>query len=285
MKNDQEKELALQNVARLIQDKSLIIIFMSFCLLYGIAIWLTPYDPVEADFLNRLAAPQASHWFGTDQLGRDLATRILYGGMWSVGLALSIATIGVIVGILIGLIAGYVRGVVDVILMRVADSFFAFPELIAAIAVSAIFGANTVNMVVALMAVSWMRFARLTRSLTLELSHQDFVIQARLNGLPAILIFSRHILPNIFLPLLTMWSQSWSRTILAISGLSFLGFGVQPPEPEWGAMLLDGKKYLQTAPHLMLFPGGAILIVVLIINIVGDYLGDRLNGLSIKKDS
>lgn len=236
----------------------------------------TPYDPTEADFLSRLSPPSATHWFGTDQLGRDIATRILYGGLWSIGLALAVSAAGVLIGTVIGLTAGYAGRWADPLLMRMTDSFFAFPELVAAIAITGVLGPGTGNLVLALVLVSWMKFARLSRTLALSLAQKDFVIQARLNRLPSWLILWRHILPNLRLSVLVLWTSSWSRTILAISGLSFLGFGIQPPEAEWGAMLLDGKPYMQTAPHLMIFPGLAILITVLAINLAGDLLRDRL---------
>nr|WP_319382807.1 ABC transporter permease subunit [uncultured Roseibium sp.] len=242
--------------------------------------FLTPYDPNTPDFLNRLSPPSAAHWFGTDQLGRDVATRLLYGGLWSVGLALLITSFGAIVGTVVGLAAGHFGRIADTALMRVTDSFFAFPELIAAITIAGVLGPSTANMVLALILVGWMRFARLARSLSVEIAHRDFVTQARLNGLPSRLILWRHILPNVGPSLLVLWTNSWSRTILSISGLSFLGFGVQPPNAEWGAMLLDGKAYMQTAPHLMIFPGLAILVSVLAINLTGDQLRDLLGGNS-----
>ncbi|WP_421983748.1 ABC transporter permease [Roseibium sp.] len=240
--------------------------------------FLTPYDPNTPDFLNRLSPPSAAHWFGTDQLGRDVATRLLYGGLWSIGLALLITLFGAIAGTIIGLAAGHFGRVADTALMRMTDSFFAFPELIAAITIAGVLGPSTANMVLALILVGWMRFARLARSLSVEIAHRDFVTQARLNGLPSRLILWRHVLPNVGPSLLVLWTNSWSRTILSISGLSFLGFGVQPPDAEWGAMLLDGKAYMQTAPHLMIFPGLAILVSVLAINLTGDQLRDLLGG-------
>lgn len=235
---------------------------------------LTPYGPTDPDFLNRLSGPSAEHWFGTDQLGRDIATRLLYGGLWSLGLAFLITTIGAVVGVIVGLAAGHFGRLADVGLMRVTDSFFAFPELIAAVTIAGVLGPSTTNMVLALILVAWMKFARLVRSLALSIAHRDFVLQARLNGLPSWLILWRHVLPNIGPSLLVLWTNAWSRSILSISGLSFLGFGVQPPHAEWGAMLLDGKSYMQTAPHVMIFPGLAILLAVLSINLVGDRLRD-----------
>ncbi len=245
-------------------------------LAFAAAFMLTPYQPNEANFLMRLKPPSATHWFGTDNLGRDVVTRILYGAGWSLGLAFLISGLGAVVGVLVGLSAGSAPRWFDQFLMRVTDSFFAFPELIAAIAIAGILGPSTSNMVIALVMVSWMRYARLTRSLTLELSKKDFITQAYLNHLPFRLILWRHYLPNLKLGLLVLWTNMWARTILSISGLSFLGFGVQPPEAEWGAMLLDGKSYMQTAPHLMIFPGLAVLIAVLSLNLIGDQLRDHI---------
>lgn len=242
-----------------------------------LAAWMSPFDPAQADFLNRLSAPGAANWFGTDHLGRDIATRILYGGFWSLGLSFVISFTGLVVGTIVGLIAARSGKAGDFTLMRMTDSFFAFPELAAAVAIAGLFGPSTANLVIALICVSWMKFARLSRSLTLTMGERDFVTQARLNGLSPGRILWRHILPNILPSLLVLWTNSWSRTILSVSGLSFLGFGVQPPEAEWGAMLLDGKPYMQTAPHMMIFPGLAILISVLVINLFGDRMRDRIS--------
>lgn len=244
--------------------------------LLGVGLLATPYSSTEADFLSSLAPPSASHWFGTDHLGRDIATRILIGAFWSLGLSLMIATIGLVVGTLVGLITALSGRAGDYAMMRLTDSFFAFPELIAAVTVAGLFGPSTLNLVIALSLVSWMKFTRLARSLAATLSESDFVIQARLNGLNRWQILWRHLLPNVIPSLLVLWTNSWSRTILAVSGLSFLGFGVQPPLAEWGAMLLDGKRYMQSAPHVMIFPGLAVLISVLLINLVGDRLRDLL---------
>ena len=247
-----------------------------FASLYLLALVLTPYDPNNADFLSRLQAPSLNHWFGTDHLGRDVATRVLYGASWSVGLAFLVSTIGALLGICVGLCAGSGPKWLDQLLMRGTDSFFAFPELVAAIAITGILGPSTANMVLALIMVSWMRYARLTHTLTKVLSQKDFVMQARLAQLPQYLILWRHYLPNLKLGLIVLWSHIWSRTILSISGLSFLGFGVQPPSAEWGAMLMDAKVYMTTAPHLMIFPGLAVLATVLTLNLLGDQLRDHL---------
>ena len=245
-------------------------------LLVIVAFLSTPYDPTKADFLNRLAPPSPQHWFGTDHLGRDIATRLLYGSIWSLGLSLCVVSFGAVIGTIVGLIAAQRGRWADMLLMRVTDSFFAFPELIAAVTIAGLFGPSTMNLVLALIVVSWMKFARLVRSLAVAVVQQDYVLQAQLNGLPAHLVLWRHILPNVLPGVFVLWTNSWARTILAISGLSFLGFGVQPPSAEWGAMLLDGKAYLHTAPHIMIFPGLAVLTAVLFINLTGDRLRDRL---------
>lgn len=257
-------------------------IFSIFAFFVGAILFgfiLTPYDPVGTDFLNRLSPPSWQNWFGTDQMGRDIATRILYGAGWSVGLALIVSTTGAVIGTIVGLLAGSLGRFVDGLCMRVTDSFFAFPELIAAIVITGVLGPNTVNMVIALILVSWMRFARLVRALTDDVKQRDYVLQAKLNKIPYILILTRHYIPNIVLSVVVVWTSSWSRTILSISGLSFLGFGVQPPQAEWGAMLLDGKPYMLTAPHVMVFPGLAVLITVLTLNLMGDHLRDHLQSL------
>lgn len=237
---------------------------------------LTPYAPTQADFLNRLSPPSRDHWLGTDHLGRDIATRLLFGGVWSLGLSLLISGIGLVVGSLVGLVAARGGRVGDFALMRITDSFFAFPELIAAVAVVGLFGPSSLNLVIALSIVSWMKFARLARTLALSMIERDFITQARLNGLNGWQILMRHLVPNVIPSLMVLWTNSWARTILAVSGLSFLGFGVQPPQAEWGAMLLDGKPYMQSAPHVMIFPGIAVFISVLMINLAGDRLRDLL---------
>lgn len=252
------------------------VLLAALCCLCTVAFLLTPYDPAEANFLKRLAPPDADNWFGTDHLGRDIGTRLLHGVVWSLGLSFAIATAGLLIGTLIGLVAARAGRIGDFALMRLTDSFFAFPELIAAVTFAGLFGPSTTNLVIALSIVSWMKFTRLARSLAHGLDGRDFVIQARLNGLSSLEILWRHILPNVVPSLLVLWTNSWSRTILAVSGLSFLGFGVQPPTAEWGAMLLDGKPYMQTAPHIMIFPGLAVLASVLVINLVGDRLRDVL---------
>lgn len=261
-------------LARFRRRVGLLLLGLALALCLGL--WLTPYDPAAADFLNRLAPPEAAHWLGTDHLGRDIGTRLLYGAIWSLGLSLAISGAGLVIGTLVGLLAARAGRLPDAVLMRVTDSFFAFPELIAAVTFAGLFGPSTFNLVLALSLVSWMKFTRLSRSLALNLGERGFVVQARLNGLPEGLILWRHILPNVVPSLLVLWTNSWSRTILAVSGLSFLGFGVQPPAAEWGAMLLDGKPYMQSAPHIMIFPGLAVLAAVLTINLLGDRLRDLL---------
>ncbi|MEJ8476563.1 ABC transporter permease [Roseibium algae] len=261
-----------QNLDRFLMNIGLSLLFLGALVAAGFV--FTPYAPNAPDFLNRLSPPSSEHWFGTDQLGRDVATRLLFGGFWSVGLAFLITFIGAVLGTVVGLAAGHFGRFTDVTLMRVTDSFFAFPELVAAVTIAGVLGPSTNNMVLALILVGWMKFARLVRGLSIDLAHRDFITQAKLNDLPSWLILWRHILPNIGPSLLVLWTNAWSRSVLSISGLSFLGFGVQPPNAEWGAMLLNGKAYMQTAPHLMIFPGLAILVTVLTINLTGDQLRD-----------
>ncbi|MCP4207637.1 MAG: ABC transporter permease subunit [Shimia sp.] len=258
--------------------RQIALVCLALLSLWSLALWLTPYEPAAADFLDRLAPPSAAHWAGTDHLGRDIATRLLYGAGWSLGLSLAISLTGFVVGTFVGIFAARSGPAGDFAVMRVTDSFFAFPELIAAVTFAGLFGPSTTNLVIALMMVSWMKFARLARALTVNLGESDFITQARLNGLSSLLILWRHLLPNILPSLLVLWTNSWSRTILSVSGLSFLGFGIQPPSAEWGAMLLDGKAYMQTAPHIMIFPGLAVLLAVMVINLTGDRFRDLMAG-------
>lgn len=273
-----EQQLQSRSLVRFLIRSGVGLLIVVFLAAAGF--FLTPYAPNTPNFFSRLSPPSADHWFGTDQLGRDIGTRLLYGGVWSIGLAFLVTFIGAIIGTVAGLIAGHFGRFTDTALMRITDSFFAFPELIAAVTIAGVLGPNTTNMIIALILVGRMKFARLVRGLSVDLAHRDYITQARLNGLPAWLILWRHLLPNIGPSLLVLWTNAWSRTILSISGLSFLGFGVQPPNAEWGAMLLDGKAYMQTAPHLMIFPGLAILITVLTINLTGDRLRDLIGGSS-----
>lgn len=237
--------------------------------------WLAPLDPVAPDFRARLSPPSAAHALGTDWLGRDQLSRLLAGGRATLGLALAISLGAAALGLAVGLAAAALGRTGDRLLTRGTEVAQSFPELVAALAIAALFGAGTSNLVLALVLTGWMRYARLTRGLALAIAARDHVALARMAGLSRPAILRRHVLPLILPALLVTWTGGWARSILTVSALGFLGFGVQPPAPEWGTMLLDARRYMVEAPHLMWAPGLAILFAVLTISLAGDQLRDR----------
>lgn len=238
---------------------------------------LSPYSPVEASMQNAFLPPSAEHLFGTDKLGRDNFSRVLYGARASLSGVLLLVFTVFSVGTVMGVLSGYYGGKVDIIIMRISDMMISFPGMILAIAVAGILGGSLVNAVMALTIVSWTKYARLARSLVLKIKRRDFVEAAVVNGGSSRHILWVHILPNI-LPLLVVTAASdIGALMMELAGLSFLGFGSQPPAPEWGLMLNEGRQQLQTAPWLMIFPGIAIFITVVIFNLWGDNLRDVLD--------
>lgn len=236
---------------------------------------LAPRDPAAADFGARMLAPSRAHPLGTDWLGRDQLSRMLDGARASLGLSLAISLGSVVLGLAVGLLSAASGRWGDRFLTRATEVMQAFPELIAAMAIAAVFGTSVFNLVLALVLTGWMRTARLTRGLALAIAARDHVALARMAGLSRAAILRRHVLPLILPALLVLWTGGWARSILAVSALGFLGFGIQPPAPEWGAMLLDARRYMAEAPHLIWAPGLAILTAVLAISLAGDRLRDR----------
>ena len=237
---------------------------------------LTPYDPLTPDPIARLLPPSAEHWFGTDHLGRDVFSRVLAGAQLSIGLAVLVVLASAVVGLAIGLAAGAGGRLADAALMRLTDAFFAFPELIAALAVAGILGGGGVEILFALAVVGWMRYARLVRGLTLSTAASDHVALARLSGLSSWRIALDHLTPPVLPAMVVMMTAHLARAILAISGLGFLGFGAAPPTPEWGVILLEARVYILSAPAYALLPGLPIVISVLAFNLAGDALRDRI---------
>lgn len=238
---------------------------------------IAPYDPLEAVMQNAYLPPSAEHLFGTDKLGRDNFSRILYGASYSLSSVLLLVTIIFAVGTTLGVLAGYYGGKVDIVIMRISDMMISFPGMILAIAVAGILGGSLINAVIALTIVTWTKYARLARSMVLKIKKRDFVEAAIVNGGTSTHILWKHILPNI-LPLMVITAASdIGAMMMELAGLSFLGFGSQPPAPEWGLMLNEGRQQLQTAPWLMIFPGLAIFVTVVIFNLWGDALRDVLD--------
>jgi ABC-type dipeptide/oligopeptide/nickel transport system permease subunit len=242
-----------------------------------LADFVSPYSPTRQRLSEALAEPSPAHWLGTDENGRDMLSRIIYGtrislqaGVISVGLAL-------VFGISIGLTAGYFRGRADDFLMRMMDALLSFPELLLAIAITAALGPSLRNAMIAIGIVYTPIFARLTRGQVLSIREREYVEAARAIGSGHLRIMVRHVFPNVTAPLIVQASLSTALAILAEASLSFLGLGVQPPEPSWGSMVNTGKNYLEQAPWMSFAPGGAILVTVMGFNFLGDAIRDALD--------
>ena len=235
---------------------------------------LTQYNPLRARMRDAFQAPSSQHLFGTDKLGRDCFSRVLYGARSSLSSVLILVAMIFVVGTGLGVIAGYAGGWVDIIIMRISDMMISFPGMILAIAIAGILGGSMINAMIALTIVTWTKYARLSRSMCLQVKERDFVEAARVNGGKPLHILLTHIVPNI-LPLMVITAASdIGAMMMELAGLSFLGFGSQPPAPEWGLMLNEGRQQFQSAPWLMVFPGLAIFVTVVIFNLWGDALRD-----------
>jgi peptide/nickel transport system permease protein len=239
---------------------------------------LAPYDPNAVDAANRLApVGSAGHLLGTDDLGRDLLSRLLWGGQVSLVVGLLPVALGVIVGVGLGAAAGYFRGTVDAVIMRCLDVLLAFPAYLLAIAIVSALGAGLSNAILAIAIFSSAAFARLVRGSVLSIRERDYVFAARLMGSGDGRIVWQHVLPNVLTPVIVFATLEAGRTIIFAAGLSFLGLGAQPPTAEWGAMLAQGRGLLNVAPHVATLPGVAILLVSLGLNLFGDGLRDALD--------
>jgi len=238
---------------------------------------LAPYDPLRTDIANRLAPPSRAHPFGTDQLGRDVFSRILYGARISLRIAILTALISTAIGFPVGILSGYFRGRVDDLLMRVTDMFMAFPRLILAMAIAAALRPTLENVVIAIALAGWPTYARLARSVTLAIREEVYVEAAHAVGASTSRILLRHILPGVVSPVIIQVSLDMGGIILTAAGLGFIGFGAQPPTPEWGLMISEGRNYIPGQWWLSTFPGLAISLVVLGFNLLGDGIRDVLD--------
>jgi len=239
--------------------------------------WLTPYDPVSQNLALRLAAPSWSHPLGLDELGRDLLARLLAGARVSLFVGCAVVGISSIVGIGIGSVAGYLGGKTDTAIGRLMDVLLAFPGILLAIALVAVLGPSLRNVVLALVTIGWVGYARLVRGQVLKVRELEFVQSARALGAPLSRVLLHHVIPSTFSAVTVQATLGMAGAIIAEASLSFLGLGVQPPTPSWGTMLDAGRAHLFDAPHLTVVPGAAIALLVLGFNFLGDALRDRLD--------
>ena len=254
-----------------------LVTFAILVLLALLAPFVSPYDPEKTNLLLIYEPPSLRHPFGTDSLGRDLATRILYGGRVSLTVGILAATVAITLGTIVGMIAGFYRGTLDGILMRFVDMVYAFPRLFVLILFGILFGGSVTSIIISLALLSWMTTSRLVRATFLSLRQREFVEAARCIGATDRRIILGHILPNSLAPIIVATTLGIAAAILAESTLSFLGLGIQPPVPTWGNMLKDAPTDMGPAPWLAVFPGLAIFLAVVSINFVGDGLRDALD--------
>ncbi len=249
-----------------------IIIGFFFLTIFGPT--LAPHDPITPDTENRFVGPSSQYWFGTDNLGRDVLSRVMTGARISLGVATLIISIAVVVGVSVGAIAGYIGGWVDEFIMRMTDIFLAFPWLILAMAIAAALGPSLQNTVIALAVVYWPWYARLVRGQVMAIKERDFVEAARSIGLRPSRILLKHILPNAWAPVIIQLTIDVGYAVLATAALSFIGLGAQPPSPEWGTMISGARTYFREAWWFITFPGIALSLTVIGFNLLGDGLRD-----------
>jgi ABC-type dipeptide/oligopeptide/nickel transport system permease subunit len=252
-----------------------IIIF--FIIIAIFAPLIAPYDPIERIKTDSQMSPSATHWFGTDILGRDILSRVIYGTRVSLQVGVVAVGISVFIGLFFGALAGYFGNVPDIVIMRLADIFFAFPYILGAIAIMTVLGPGLINIFIAIGVLGWASFARIFRSSILSIKNKEYIEAARALGASNSRIIVKHIFPNAFAPIIVYATMNVGIAIIVEAALSFLGLGVQPPTPAWGEMLSESMKYINSAPWMMFFPGLAILLTVLGFVLLGDGLRDAFD--------
>lgn len=252
-------------------------VLVAFGVLALFAPLVTPHDPIQQRLTESLQTPSATYWLGTDNLGRDILTRILYGTRISMLIGIAAVVFGVVVGVPLGVLSGFYGGWVDMVVQRIADILFSFPNILLALGLAAALGVSLRNVIIAVGVSVVPVFVRLSRSTVLTVRSELYVEAARAGGSRDLRIMTRHVLPNTLSPLIIQSSLFVGTTILLAAALGFLGLGIQPPTPEWGSMLGEGRDYIRSAPHMVTFPGLAIFLAVLAFNLVGDGLRDALD--------
>jgi peptide/nickel transport system permease protein len=254
-----------------------LVVIVAFVVVALCASWIAPYDPIATSFSTVRKAPSTAHWFGTDEIGRDVLSRVIFGARASLLAGVVSVLISLSIGVPIGLLAGYAGGKTDMLISRVTDALLACPFLILAIALAAFLGPSLTNAMIAIGISATPIFIRLTRGTTLAVKAEDFVLAARAIGNAPWRIAVRHVLPNIVPPLLVQATLAIAAAVIAEASLSFLGLGQQPPQPSWGSMLNTAKNYIDNAPWMAIWPGLSIFLLVLSFNVVGDGLRDALD--------
>lgn len=259
------------------------VLLLLILLMTVFAPWIAPYDPVEIDMSNRLAPPGPVHHLGTDALGRDVLSRVIYGGRASILLAVIATSCSMAVGLLIGLAAGYCGGVVDMVITGISNVFQGLPGTMMMIALVGILGSDTRSIVLALVVTSWVGFSRLVRGEVMREKRELYIEGTRCLGAGHLRVIFRHILPNLRTNIIILFTTRVGRVVLSVAGLSYLGLGIQPPTPDWGEMISgSARRYFRSAPHLLWAPGVCIILLTLSINLLGDALRDRLD---VKQDA
>ncbi|KUO73643.1 MAG: peptide ABC transporter permease [Clostridia bacterium BRH_c25] len=253
------------------------IVIILLILIALFASYISPYDPYHVDLDMQLQKPSAEHWLGTDEFGRDLLTRIMFGTRISLAIGLIPTILSLFIGTILGMVSGYYGKRTDFIIMRIADVVLAFPELLLAMVIMYTLGANILNIFIALSLVRWARVARVVRAQTMSIKEKEYVEASRAIGVKNWIIMFRHILPNCLSSLIVLFTLDIPNAILSEASLSFLGIGAQPPAASWGLMISRGKEYLFSAPWVAISPGIAILLIVLAFNYLGDGLRDALD--------
>ncbi|MDA9524467.1 diguanylate cyclase [Bradyrhizobium sp. CCBAU 11434] len=267
-------------IRRLLREPSALIggaIILFFVILAVFAAWIAPYDPNAPDWIAIRAAPNAAHWFGTDDLGRDVLSRVIFGTQASLAAGLVSVTVAVLIGLPFGLVAGYFGGVTDMVISRVADALLACPFLVLAIALAAFLGPSLQNAMIAIGISAIPVFVRVARAETLVVCTEDYIAAARAQGLGHVAILTGQVLPNVLAPTIVQATLTMAIAVLAEASLAFLGLGQLPPAPSWGAMLDVARQFLGEAPWMALFPGLAIIALVIGFNLIGDGLNSALN--------
>ena len=256
---------------------------LAFAVLFGILLmsilapWLAPYDPLKIDMKNALLPPSKLHLLGTDNIGRDILSRVIYGGRQSIVLAAIATSMSMALGCIIGMIAGYFGSWVDVAITSISNIFQGLPGMTMMIAIAGILGPGVENMLLSLVVTSWVSFSRLVRGEVMRVKEADYIEGIQSMGAGKIRILFLHVLPNIIGNLIIVYTTKVGRVVLSVAGLSYLGLGIQPPTPDWGVMINDARMYFRSYQHLLFAPGICIILLSLSINLIGDVLRDKLD--------